>query len=113
MTTNPPEAIERIRRSIAGDLQAAARYRAAGDEARACESEASAHDWLGELDGAEVRYHWPSGYEEDGDLPMFEAIAVNIDDEYVVESLLGLRAVGDEYTIGGGAAPELTVRRIR
>lgn len=46
-----------------------------------------------------------------GPTTLAEALASNLEDEAVVELLLGLE-VGGEYQIGGGAAPLLTVRRV-
>lgn len=59
-----------------------------------------------------VEYTWTDGDgSEDGPMSLGWALACNLEDDYVVEQLLGLE-VGGEYTIGGGAAPELTVRRL-
>lgn len=48
---------------------------------------------------------------DDCTLSLAFALACNLDDEWVVEQLLALQVVGGSYRLGGGAAPELTVRR--
>jgi hypothetical protein len=67
--------------------------------------------------GEVIHYEYPDDAgedQEDGDggpTSLAFAIATNLEDEFVVESLLKLD-IGAHYDLGGGAAPHLIVRRL-